>query len=376
MLNSEEISRYQRHIQLSEIGIEGQEKLKKSSVLVIGAGGLGCPVLQYLTAMGVGTIGIIDFDKVSVSNLQRQILYNANDIGKNKVDVAAKVLSIQNPNVNFVTYSSQLTNKNALDIIAHYDVVVDGTDNFSTRYLINDACVILNKPLVFGAIHKFEGQVSVFNYNKINSNIASVNYRDLFPIPPSSEESPNCSEVGVIGVLPGIVGTIQATEVLKIITGIGSVLSGELLLFNTFEMQFYKVQISKAIKNKVFSIGEYINENYGQSCVFNSDEDVLEISSFDLEELLKIERDAIQLVDVREVDELPLVPDLIEINIPLNDIINRISEIDQSKKVVFICKSGSRSKKAILELKKDRGVQNFYSLKGGVLEWLNCKIIN
>ena len=370
MLDAAEISRYQRHLQLSEIGMEGQEKIKTSSVLVIGAGGLGCPVLQYLTALGVGTIGIVDHDIISESNLQRQVLYYQTDINKSKVEIAVERLGKQNPNVKFIKYFVQLTNKNALEILKDYDIVIDGTDNFATRYLINDACAILKKPLVFGAIHKFEGQVSVFHY-KDDANSTGVNYRDMFPIPPSPEEAPNCSEIGVIGVLPGIIGTLQATEVLKIITGIGKVLSGELLFMNALEMQFYKVEVSVLDQTTVFSIDEYKNFDYGQFCILNEKEPVSEISVTDLKNILESDRFNLQLIDVRELNELPVVAELIDINIPLSQINEYVSKIDNQKKVILICKSGVRSKMAILKLQRDFGLKNLHSLKGGLIEWLN-----
>ena len=226
---------------LSEIGITGQKKLKDSKVLVIGAGGLGCPVLQYITAAGVGSIGIIDFDVVDVSNLQRQILYSTNDIGANKAAAAKERLNALNPLINIIAYEYKLSNKNALELFSQYDIIVDGSDNFSTRYLVNDACVLTEKPLVYGAIHKFEGQVTVFNFEQ------GPSYRCLFPEAPSPDSAPNCSETGVLGVLPGIIGVYQANEVLKIILGIGESLSGKLLLID-------------ALKNNGFSNEEAINQ--------------------------------------------------------------------------------------------------------------------
>jgi molybdopterin/thiamine biosynthesis adenylyltransferase len=218
-MTNEELKRYDRHIILPEIGIEGQQKLMQASVLVIGAGGLGCPLLQYLVAAGVGTIGIVDDDTIDESNLQRQILYNIHDIGKAKVSVAIEKLSAQNPFCKFNSHQQRLAADNALEIIANYDIVVDGSDNFPTRYLVNDACVMLDKTLVFGSVFKFEGQVAVFNYN------GSATYRCLYPDPPASEDVPNCSDIGVLGVLPGLTGLMQATEVINIITGLGEVLS-------------------------------------------------------------------------------------------------------------------------------------------------------
>src|ERR1035437_2494874 len=231
-MTTEEKRRYARHIILPEIGLEGQQKLKQAKVLVVGAGGLGCPVLQYLTAAGVGTLGIIDFDTVDESNLQRQVLYSTEDIGKHKAAIAKEKLEKQNPDINLVSHVAHLTSANALEIISQYDIVVDGSDNFATRYLVNDACVILNKVLVFGSIFKFEGQVSVFNYK------GGPTYRCLYPEAPAEGDVPNCAEIGVLGVLPGIVGTLQANEVIKIITGIGDILSGKLLTLDALTMQF------------------------------------------------------------------------------------------------------------------------------------------
>lgn len=226
MLTLDELIRYNRHIILPEFGIAGQEKLKNSKVLVIGAGGLGSPVLLYLTAAGVGNIGIVDFDIVSESNLQRQILYDVQDIGKNKVEIAVNKLKKQNPNCNFTSYIFPFDKSNALEIIKNYDVVVDCSDNFQTRFLSNDACVILDKPLIFGAIYKFEGQVSVFNYKN------GPTYRCLIPEIPDKDEIQPSSQIGVIGVIPGVIGSIQASECIKVITGIGEILSGKLFVIN------------------------------------------------------------------------------------------------------------------------------------------------
>ncbi len=369
MLTSKEISRYERHIQLPEIGIKGQELIKKASVLVIGAGGLGCSALQYLTAMGVGVIGIVDFDKISETNLQRQVLYNANEIGKYKVEVAVQRLSRQNPAIKFITYCTQLTNKNAIEIIKNYDIIVDGTDNFATRYIINDACWIANKPLVFGAIHKFEGQLTVFNYKKDNKTIP-LNYRDMFPTSPAVAEVPNCSDLGVIGVLPGIIGTLQATEVLKIITGIGTVLAGKLLFMNTLDMQFYTFEITPDLNRKNINVEEYMSYDYGQFCISESQNQINEISCKELKELILNNRNTLQLIDIRDQEELPKVPVLEELLIPLVDVIERVSEFDSSKKIILICKSGIRSKLAIQMLQKKFGLRNLFSLEGGITEWL------
>jgi sulfur-carrier protein adenylyltransferase/sulfurtransferase len=239
MLNQDENKRYLRHFQLDEIGLEGQLKLKKAKVLVVGAGGLGCPALTYLAAMGVGEIGVLDFDKVAHSNLQRQFLYSIEDIGKNKVDIAVKKLQLQNPNVNFHAYPLQLDENNADNIFSKYDFILDATDSISTRYIINGSCVKLGKTFVYGSIHKFEGQVSVFNYK------SGPTYRCLFPENIEKQEVLNCIEAGVVGVIPGIVGTIQATEILKLITGIGEVLSGKLLVINLLSYSTHLIEFSK-----------------------------------------------------------------------------------------------------------------------------------
>lgn len=234
--------RYARHYALSDFGFEGQQKLLQAKVLVIGAGGLGCPVLQYLAAAGIGTIGIVDHDYISLSNLQRQTLYLTEDIGKMKAEVASFKLQKLNPEIKIETHQVELTSKNAWDIISEYDIVVDGTDNFAARYLINDACVLLNKSLIFGAIFKYEGQVAVFNSDFKNEN--KTNYRHLFPNPPNPEDVQNCNDVGVLGVLPGMIGTMQANEVIKLITGIGEILDGKLLTFNMLNYESFIMDIS------------------------------------------------------------------------------------------------------------------------------------
>jgi len=253
--------RYNRHYSLDEVGPEGQLNIANAKVLVIGAGGLGCPVLQYLTSAGVGTIGIVDGDFVSLSNLQRQILFNTSDIGELKVKCAVDKLQAINPEITFNQIPNLVTSLNAFELIADYDIVVDCTDQIHMRYLLSDVCAILSKPLVFGAIHKFEGQVSVFNYQD------GPNYRDLYPNPPSPESVPNCNDVGVLGVLPGIIGVAQANEVLKIIVGYGEVLSGKLWMFNAKNNSSYTVSFSKREKNSVPQTKEEIkNTNYIGYC--------------------------------------------------------------------------------------------------------------
>ncbi|MEO8759792.1 MAG: molybdopterin-synthase adenylyltransferase MoeB [Bacteroidia bacterium] len=350
-MSEQELKRYARHIILPEIGLVGQQKLKQAKVLVIGAGGLGCPVLQYLTAAGVGTIGIIDFDKVDESNLQRQILYNLEDVGKYKAEVAKEKLSRQNPYIQLTAINDQLSSKNALDIISQYDIVVDGSDNFATRYLVNDACVILNKILVFGSIYKFDGQVSIFNFQN------GPTYRCLYPEPPVDGDMANCAEVGVIGVLPGIVGTLQANEVIKIITGIGEALSGKLITFDALTMQFNTFDIIANPKNK--KINKLIN--YDTFCGT-----IKEISAEELKEKIKHKED-FQLIDVREENEYQ-AKNIGGVLIPLNTLVNNLYKINKEKEVIVHCASGVRSKKAISIL-KENGFTKISNLKNGLLDF-------
>lgn len=372
MLNKEEIARYSRHLLLPEIGITGQEKIKAARVLVIGAGGLGCPALLYLTAMGVGEIGIVDFDKVEESNLQRQILFSVEDIGKLKAEAAASKLSKQNPFVKITSYPFRVDNQNALDLFSAYDLIIDGTDNFASRYLVNDACVLLNKPLVYGSIHKFEGQVSVLNYTD-RSGETGPTYRCIFPTPPKSGSVPNCSEIGVLGILPGIIGTLQATEAIKLITGIGEPLSGKLLLFNALSMNFPIIQITRtndwinvAPKNKE----EFVKTDYDYFCADKTAESF--INSISVNELKHIieSHSEVTLLDVREPLEQPQLKELIDLQIPLGNISANTNLISKDKKVIVFCKSGSRSKRAIEILEKDFGYTNLYNLEGGIMEWL------
>ena len=349
-MTAEENIQYNRHLILDEIGVEGQEKLKAARVLVIGAGGLGCPVLQYLAAAGVGTIGIIDHDRIDQSNLQRQILYTHDDIGKYKAEVAANRLSQLNPYIQFQIYLQPLTREIALELFSRYDIIVDGSDNFPTRYLSNDAAVLSNKPLVFGSIFKFEGQVSVFNYQN------GPTYRCVFPTPPAPSTVPNCSEIGVLGVLPGIIGSLQANEVLKIICGIGSVLTGKLLTFNALTMQQYQLQIDK---NDAVMV-ERLEDDYAFFCGLPKEN--LEIGM----EELKASHDTYLLLDVRTYEERQAY-DIGGYHIPLDELENRYDEIPEGKDLVVYCKAGVRSKMAISILRL-KGVSNtLINLKGGIL---------
>ena len=347
MLTSEEKKQYNRHLILDKIGEEGQLNLKKAKVLVIGAGGLGCPVLQYLTAAGVGTIGIIDDDVVDQSNLQRQILYTIDDIGLSKSKTAAKRLSRLNPFVNFDVYNEKLTKDNAVSLFTNYDIIVDGSDNFSTRYLVNDVSVITNKPLVYGSIFKFEGQVSVFNYQ------GSATYRCLYPTPPKPDESPNCSEIGVLGVLPGIIGSLQANETIKIICGIGEVLANKLLMYDSLEMNQTILNYEKETTSEI----TVLENDYDFFCGIVSSEEIT------LEELNK-NKEKYNLLDVRETDEREAYH-IGGQHIPLGELLERIDEVYLNKDLVVYCKSGVRSNKAITTLLSNNFKSRVLNLKGG-----------
>jgi sulfur-carrier protein adenylyltransferase/sulfurtransferase len=348
MFTTEELTRYSRHIILNEIGEGGQLRIKKSKILVIGCGGLGCPVLQYLTAAGVGTIGIMDGDKVDLSNLQRQILFTADDIGHFKVDAAKEKLTRLNPNIKFNIIPEFITEKNALEIISDYDIIIDGLDNFPTRYLINDACVITGKPLVFGSVLKFEGQVSVFNYS------GGPTYRCLFPEPP--EETNTCSDSGVIGVLPGIVGALQANEALKIAAGYGEVLSGKLLIFDALSTQFSLFEFSASEENK--QPKDLMGHSAPESCKN------IEISHGELEAAIEAGED-ILLIDIREdYERTPLkYPAII---LPLEHVSNaEVWDQYSERKIVIVCNAGNRSKAAANHLLKIGKIKEIFSLKGG-----------
>lgn len=350
---------------MDKVGLSGQEKLKSAKVLVVGAGGLGCPILQYLTAAGVGTIGIIDFDKVDETNLQRQILFTVNDIGVNKAIVAEHRLKQLNPHVNFNVYTDKLTTKNALSLFTNYDIIVDGTDNFSTRYLINDACLISNKPLVYGAIYKFEGQVTVFNYNE------GPSYRCLFPEPPKAGSAPNCSEVGVIGVLPGLIGTQQANEVLKLILEIGTPLSGKLLTYNALDNSHFTLNINRSEEEiaKVKSV-DYGFEtiDYDFFCGIKQQKELTSISLEDLNLWYENSKD-FQVIDVRADWEQPKLTKDNVLCIPLDKLYNGVSGISKTKDVVIICQHGLRSRFAIEMLEKDYNFTNLINLTEGITNW-------
>lgn len=359
--------RYKRQVILKEIGIAGQDKLFKSKILVVGAGGLGCPALQYLAASGVGTIGIIDFDIVELSNLQRQTLYNIDNIGKPKALMAAEKLKAFNPGIQINVYDTKLETNNALDILKNYDIVIDGTDNFATRYLVNDACVLLNKPLVYGAILRYEGQVGVFNFkNKPDS--FQTNYRDVFPTPPLPSTVPSCSESGVLGVLPGIIGAMQAAEAIKLITGIGEPLCNKILSYNLRNNSFYEFGISpSSFKNILVPKNEkeFLNFDYDWFCGVNHEP--LDISVNEFENLRRHEE--IVIIDVREKGELPVVHEFSYHQIPLSQFEISIPGFLSDNKTVIFCQTGKRSLKAVKMLKQKYPDIIVYSLKGGIEAW-------
>jgi len=366
--SKEELERYSRHLILPEFNIKGQRKLKTAKVLVVGSGGLGSPLLLYLTAAGVGKIGVVDYDVVDETNLQRQVLFSVEDVGKPKVEAAIKRLKGLNPNVNFISHNLQLTSDNALDIIKDYDLVADGTDNFPTRYLVNDACVILGKPNVYASIFRFEGQVSVFNYTDPHGDLGP-NYRDLFPSPPPPGLVPSCAEGGVLGVLPGIIGSLQANEVIKVITGIGKPLSGRLFLFDalTFESRTLKIH-GDPKKQPIQTLIDYdIFCGVGSAEEKEDARPVKEISVNELAEWHSKDKD-FQLIDVRETYEYEIA-NLNGILIPLAEIEGAVDKIASDKNVVIHCRSGARSAQAIRRLENKYGFANLYNLAGGILAY-------
>ncbi len=356
--------RYSRHIKLTEIGEEGQNKLLSAKVLVIGAGGLGCPVLQYLTAAGVGTIGIIDDDVVEKSNLQRQILYSMSDIGINKAEAAKNRLHGLNPDVQVIAISKRLTPQNALSLFKDYDIIVDGTDNFSTRYMVNDACVLADKPLVSGAIYKFEGQVAVLNYE------GSASYRCLFPKIPKQDLIPSCNEIGVIGVLPGIIGTLQANEVLKMILGLEKVLKGKVLVYSALnnEMNVFTIpKNEKEIRQVKDRKATFETTDYEVLCGVK-DEFTQEIT---VEAFLKrLHTENLQIIDVREQEEIENDPFPLTFkteHIPLRELENKVHLIEPEKTKIMLCQKGIRSLKAVKILQQHH-INNSISLQGGTSE--------
>lgn len=341
-------TRYQRHFQLKEVGEKGQQKLKKAKVLVVGAGGLGCPALQYLTAAGIGTIGIMDPDVVTLSNLQRQILYKEEDLGKNKAKCAEKHLKALNNEITLQSYPIALTDENASKYFAQYDIIVDGTDNFYTRYLISDACLLLKKVMVYGAVFKYEGQVSVFHHKN------GPSYRCLFPSPPEIGEIPNCSEIGVLGIVPGIIGMYQALEVLKIVLELGDIYTSKLLCINLLNYQMRTLNFKKndVEIEKIKKQGRVI-PILNKDCFLDFEVSLRQLSS----------KEKIRWIDVREVDELPRLNDLnpFTLSVDLNAL------VDSKEKIIAFCQTGHRSKLFVKQLLQ-KGITNCFSLKEGALE--------
>lgn len=348
-LSNQENEYYNRQLILDNFGLDAQLKLKQARILVVGAGGLGCPVLQYLSAAGIGNIGILDGDVVSISNLHRQILFSINDIGKKKAIVAKEKLIAQNPNISIESFAENITVNNAIELIQQYDIIADCTDNFAARYLINDACVLTKKPFVSAAILKFEGQLSVFNYQ------TKINYRDVFPEPPTTIQ--NCAEAGVIGVLCGIIGSMQANEIIKMITNIGDNMEGKLVCYDALsnKIQSYKIKPSTIEIKK-------LQDNYEFACETKSTQ-IKEISVQELKNKIE-KKDDFQLIDVREIQEFEIANIGGEL-IPLNSILENQHKISKTKQVIVHCKSGVRSAKAIEQLQQN-GFSNLYNLKGGM----------
>lgn len=375
LFSKAELERYSRHLIIPEFNIAGQTKLKQSKVLVVGTGGLGAPLLQYLTAAGVGTIGVVDFDVVEDHNLQRQVLFSVDDIGKPKVEAAVNRLSGLNPHVNFKIYNTQLTSHNALEIMKDYDLVADGTDNFPTRYLVNDASVLLGIPNVYASIYRFDGQLTVFNY-QFGDGQVGPNYRDLYPAPPPPGLVPSCAEGGVIGVLPGILGSLQANEVIKVLTGVGDPLIGRMFSIDALGFETRTFKFKKDPKNPINGENPTIDKliDYQQFCGIpqqkaenQKEEKVKEITVKELKELQDSNED-FQLIDVREDYEYEIANIDGEL-IPLNSILDNVDKISKDKKVVVHCRSGARSANAIQALEQKFGFDNLYNLKGGILAY-------
>src|ERR1700726_3545018 len=367
-LSKQEIQRYSRHLIMPEVGMEGQLKLARAKVLMIGAGGLGAPLGLYLAAAGVGRLGIVDFDVVDFTNLQRQITFSTSDVGRPKIQAAKERLAGMNPQIRIDTYETRLTSSNALDLFRDYDIIVDGTDNFPTRYLVNDACVLLGKPNVYGSIFRFEGQVTIFGYP------LGPCYRCLFPEPPPPGLVPSCAEGGVLGVLPGIVGAIQAAETLKLIIGKGQSLVGRLLLFDALAMRFRELKLRKNPECPVCGAHPTVTKliDYAEFCGIRGEEapapqtTVPEITPRDFK--ARLDRgDDLYVLDVREPHEYQIC-NLGGHLIPLGDLSRRVNELDSSREIVAHCRSGKRSAEAVEFLQK-AGFRKIWNLKGGILAW-------
>lgn len=370
-----EIKRYSRHLIMPEVGVEGQKRLKASKVLCVGTGGLGSPLAFYLAAAGIGTLGLVDFDTVDESNLQRQILHSTKDIGRPKVVSAAEKLTALNPDLNVVQITDRISSSNALEMFAGYDVIVDGTDNFATRYLVNDACVLLGKPNVYGSIFRFDGQATVFFPPH------GPCYRCLYPVPPPAELVPNCAEGGVLGILPGIIGVIQATETVKIILGRGRTLQGRLLLYDALDMSFREMKVRKNPKCPICGPNKTITGliDYEAFCsgvnlsakAAEAPAEQAPIREMAPKELAgRLARgETVLVLDVRNPEEIEICRLDGSTVIPLPELPRRLAELDKNREIVVHCKSGRRSLKAI-EILQEAGFRNLHNLTGGILAWI------
>ena len=348
------MDRFERQVILPGFGPEGQAKLKHASVLVIGAGGLGCPVLLYLAAAGVGRICVVDGDVVSLSNLNRQVLFGQQDLGKNKAQTSVRYFQEKYNDIQWKAIPEFITVENAQELIFHYDVVVDGSDNFPTRYLVNDACVLLKKTLVFGAIHQHEGQVSVFNQGP-----GSCNYRDLYPKPPAANEIPNCAETGVLGVVPGIIGSLMALEVIKVLSGLGKPLTNRVLYFNSLNSQSYEVEIQPSVASEVpGSWSDFEQRNYELACEG--------IAQLNWNEAMKLMGHEVAFVDVREPGEEPPLECTGLVKVPYSILANQLGQFEEAEEILCFCQSGVRSQKAAQLLQETYPDKKIFSIRGGI----------
>lgn len=359
------MERYACQVRLKEFGADAQQRLQQSKVLVIGAGGLGCPALLYLAAAGIGTIGIVDDDVVQLSNLHRQVLYTQEDVGKSKAETAAKKLKQQNPGVTVIAHKLRITNKEALSIISNYDLVMDGSDNFATRFMINDACVLLNKPLIFGAVAQTEGQVGIFNHSNEGE---PANYRDLFPHLLPDDAAASCREQGILGVVPGVIGLMMATEAIKLISGKGKTLSNKILSYNCFTNQFYQFEISSKESSKQFTpqtAEAFLQTDYLQQ---SANREWTEIDGEQVNEILSHPKSI--LVDVRSENELPVIQHIQCIRIPVESLASQQELFQQASEIIVVCAAGVRSRIGAGTLYKLFGnSKQIYSLKGGIQQW-------
>lgn len=369
-LSKDEYERYSRHLILPEVGLDGQKRLKAASVLCIGSGGLGSPLLLYLAAAGIGNLGLVDFDVVDSSNLQRQVIHGTSWVGKPKIQSAKERILEINPHCQVDLYETLLNSENALEIMAPYDIIVDGTDNFPTRYLVNDACVLLNKPNVYGSIFRFEGQATVFNYE------GGPNYRDLFPEPPPPGMVPSCAEGGVLGILPGIIGVIQATETVKIILGKGDTLSGRLLLYNSLNMTFRELKLGlnpeRPVIEKLIDYQQFCGIPQAKEEEAKRQMDIKEMNVQELKELMDSGADDFVLIDVRNPHEYDIAKISGSVLVPLPDIeqgsgVEKVKELVNGHRLIAHCKMGGRSAKA-LGILKEAGIEGI-NVKGGITAW-------